>query len=373
MGNTVNLYGYCKAFEALDVSENELCAPLNSANYYAEHIQRGKRGDGVVKVKSNEGTQYLHQDGRIVKGKGRWATEVKRVDPQTAKYFIAGAFGVGELKGEHNLDKNVLKNLKKLYVKCAYNPKTCQSSKKFQEVSQMWQDKKDFAQKLSGLKSKYESKKEEYNQLKSMSESTSDLLAKVSTLENQLPRNISTTFDYEKSVEIYGQLIEITTRHNKEVEKQRTKESKMQRIEFYKSEVERISKSIVKEVKKRKKYVWDPDEIIFKKALDAGKNNFPSGLTLDEQYCGWKNKYEMVKGLKEKLDDFPKHSVCDKYETRTSTDKVNSFCSDWKTVQKNGKSIRVTNYCPTKKLIILIVYLIMLKVMTTHMKNSANL
>jgi hypothetical protein len=301
--NEIRFFEYCTAFKAIDpdIMDN-LCRALDtSEDNWTPMMFRDKPGDGYVLVPSYKGVlgkrqivswQTLNQDGEIHIGVGEDAQFTERVDEIVAQYFIAGAFGIGELSGGVVLDAQILRGIKELYAACGKDSKKCLETATARRVALKWQsvqtelsEKEDLAEIIPRVK-KLE---EQLRMLIARTDNKSELEGKVAAYRLAMPRNPTTIKEYKKAEELYMQMIGIAEMNLSEATTQRG-------ILHYTTEAARLAEEIGRQEPFLRSRFTD--------ALEAGLRCMPMGQTLQERYCVARNKYEMAVWILDRLNKF---------------------------------------------------------------------
>ncbi|MFA4974844.1 MAG: hypothetical protein WC683_19760, partial [bacterium] len=141
----VDFSAYCRAFEVVedraDAFEGNagICERLDPGDEYytADQMSRDQGGDGTVSIPNlaiskgrltNLGSILLREDGTIVVKKGNDEEEIASVDSALAALFIAGAFGLDELRSAVSIDTGIVAGIRALYALCVDDSMTCKDS-----------------------------------------------------------------------------------------------------------------------------------------------------------------------------------------------------------------------------------------------------
>lgn len=218
---------YCMAFKVIDEkASDEICYGLDATKgEWANRMFRVQEGDGIVLVRSNVDIdenrritiwRQLSQDGKITEGLGDEMRHKLDVDPEMAKYFIAGAFGIDELFGTFPLDNSIVDGLHKLHIICTKKGKACQKSKEAFEISERWKEIKGIKEKTAEYNRRLQWKsysigwlQKELIFLMGRTRRREKLEAEIAPHMSAMPSSPESLEDYEKAEELYKEMIVI--------------------------------------------------------------------------------------------------------------------------------------------------------------------
>jgi len=119
------------------------------------------------------------------------AEEVTTLDAEKTRYFIAGAFGAGEIAGGHSLDQTIVNGLRELYGICRDSWETCMDSPAAQAVRAGWKSIMDARQELGKKRGEVSRLKYEYERAAEEVEDQAALASRVEHLSRAVDGELS--------------------------------------------------------------------------------------------------------------------------------------------------------------------------------------
>lgn len=325
---TVDFPAYCKAFEVFtNVSESRwtsaVCAKLDpDPDYYSiGTLYRDEKGDGVVRVPQygitlgktvERGSRLLLEDGRVIIKDKRGERSVAEADPEFAAYFIAGAFGMGELKDASNLDDAIVSGVQELYRLCVQDADSCLDSAPARKISSAWRGILDARAEVRAAQKQLGEKKAamgrlqaEYDRLAATVVDKQSLVVGVAPYKSRMPVDLVTMQDCDQAERLIKEMIVVAQAVMAGDEKRAEAESKSARLAMYRQENPTLLNKI-SDAENKHGYHWR-----FTNAFKAAMACMPAPSDAEDAYCVERNKYEMGTGLQARAHDFPARSVCD--------------------------------------------------------------
>nr|HPQ81950.1 hypothetical protein [bacterium] len=239
---------------------------------------------------------------------------VARTDSELARYFIAGAFGIGELTDASGLDMTIVEGLRGLYGACLKDEKNCLDSPQARKVSSAWQAILDERERARVAKRALDAKKTEVAGLQQAYEKLVDkvvdrgqLAVGVAPYKSNMPVLPSTMEDFETAGRLLNGMIEVAKAVISSDEKRMEDDRRRAELVHYRAE----NPSMRVKIKNAMGPYWR-----FTKAYDAGMKCMPMPRNSEEEYCVEKNKYEMGVWLEWAAREHPEGWRCLEYETK---------------------------------------------------------
>lgn len=310
----VDFVAYCRAFEVLSQfneskSSSAVCAALDKdPDYYSVgSLFRDHRGDGSVRVPDygvsrgaavERGSRLLTEDGSVIVKNKRGEKVVESVDSRFARYFIAGAFGKGELKDSSGLDEGVVDGLQQLYWSCLKDSDNCLDSAPAKKVASAWQgvltaenENAAAAKKLAERKDQIARLQYDFDKLAGEIESKEQLVVGVAPFKSRVPEALLTLEDFGLAERMLREMLVVAQavrladdKRRANARQQADAEQKRSELAHYRAENPKMRDRI----KKAMGPYWR-----FTDAYDAGMKCMPMPHTFEDEYCVEKNKYDM--------------------------------------------------------------------------------
>lgn len=324
----VDFPAYCRAFEIMneggDGEASQICGSLDPSEevYAVAYLERGAVGDGVVRVPEYRiesgrsrvvGYCLLTQDGKIIRQTGSEREEIAEVSPETAQYFIAGAFGTGELRGGGGLDRGIVRGLQATYVSCLNDSESCLESRPAKTVASRLKTLGDEQQRLEDAKAKVAELRAEYDKLSKEIGRQSDFLSKTAIFSDAISRTPNNKADYDLLIVNLGKVLAIARAVRKEEAAQEASEKRRRDAADRYAMIpvlEQRAKDLRREIAKAEGS-W---HYRFTNAYDAAMACMPTGGNMEERSCVAHNKELMARELLGKAKNFPEREICLEWE-----------------------------------------------------------